>query len=206
MGPGKAALMHHFFAYLSRMKLIERWSLMRSTQRESVQEHSLQVATTAHALALIKNKFFGGKVSPERVALYAIYHDATEVLTGDMPTPVKYFSPEIRNAYQAIEAHAAGQLLQLLPEELRTDYASLLTIPESEKEAHSIVKAADTLCAYVKCLEEKSAGNKEFSGAEQKIREKVETFRDRPEVEYFLKHFVPSFSLTLDELSRPLQR
>ncbi|HVK62780.1 MAG TPA: 5'-deoxynucleotidase [Bdellovibrionales bacterium] len=194
--------MFHFFAYLSRMKLIDRWSLMRCTQKENVQEHSLQVATTAHALALIKNKFFGGNVSPEKVALYAIFHDATEVLTGDMPTPVKYFNPEIRAAYQAIEANAVNQLVRLLPDELQDEYKNLLQIPESEREVHGLVKSADTLCAYIKCLEEKSAGNKEFVGAEASIREKVDSIRSHPEVEYFLKNFVPSFSMSLDEMSR----
>ncbi|MES2965524.1 MAG: 5'-deoxynucleotidase [Bdellovibrionota bacterium] len=197
--------MFHFFAYISRMKLIDRWSLMRCTQRENVQEHSLQVATTAHALALIKNKFYGGKVSPDRVALYAIFHDATEVLTGDLPTPVKYFNSDIRDAYQKLESHAAGQLLRLLPEELRGEYSGLLQIPESDREARDLVKAADSICAYIKCLEEKSAGNHEFSGAEVSIRAKVESLRARPEVDYFLKNFIPSFSMTLDELSAPLR-
>src|SRR5689334_16442760 len=128
-------LMFHFFAYLARMKLIDRWSLMRCTQRENVQEHSLQVAVIAHALALVKNKYFGGKLSPERVALYAIFHDATEVLTGDLPTPVKYFSGELRDAYKAIEGHAVNQLLRLLPGDLRAEYLPLLTIPETENEA-----------------------------------------------------------------------
>ncbi len=197
--------MFHFFAYLSRMKLIDRWSLMRCTQRENVQEHSLQVATTAHALALIKNRFFGGRVVPERVALYAIFHDATEVLTGDLPTPVKYFNSDIRVAYQKLESHAAGQMLRLLPEELRGDYAKLLEIPAEDSEARDLVKAADSICAYIKCLEEKSAGNHEFSGAEASIRAKVEALRERPEVDYFLKNFIPSFSLPLDELRRPLK-
>src|SRR4029079_14571381 len=126
--------MFHFFAYLARMKLIDRWSLMRCTQKENVQEHSLQVAVISHALALIKNKHFGGDLNAERVALYAICHDATEVLTGDLPTPVKYFSGELRDAYKAIEGHAVAQLLRLLPNELREDYLPLLTIPEAEKD------------------------------------------------------------------------
>ncbi|MES2857196.1 MAG: 5'-deoxynucleotidase, partial [Bdellovibrionota bacterium] len=124
---------------------------------------------------------------------------------GDMPTPVKYFNEEIRSAYQAIEANAVEQLLSLLPKELKPDYENLLKIPASDSEAHAIVKAADTLCAYVKCLEELSAGNKEFNGAAAKIKEKVESLRSRPEVDYYLKNFVPSFSLSLDEMSRPLK-
>ena len=197
--------MFHFFAYLARMKLIDRWSLMRCLQRENVQEHSLQVAVVAHALALIKNKKFGGKLNPERIALLAIFHDATEVLTGDMPTPVKYFSPELREAYKAIEGHAANQLLKLLPEELQPEYRGLLGHSPEEAEAHQLIKAADTLCAYIKCLEEKSAGNNEFSKAERTIVEKVEKLRVCPEVDYFIKNFVPSFTLTLDEMSQPLQ-
>lgn len=196
--------MFHFFAYISRMKLIDRWSLMRCTQRENVQEHSLQVATTAHALALIKNKFFGGSVSPEKVALYAIYHDVTEVVTGDLPTPVKYFNDEIRQAYKAIEAHASDQLLKLLPLDLREDYDKILNIPAADKEANDLIKAADTICAYIKCLEERSAGNHEFSRAERSIKEKIDNLRERPEVAYFLDHFMPSFSATIDDLSQPL--
>src|SRR3954471_13242324 len=127
------------------MKLIDRWSLMRSLQRENVQEHSLQVAVVAHALALIKNKKFGGKLSPERVALLAIFHDATEVLTGDMPTPVKYFSPQLREAYKAIEGHAVHQLAKLLPSEFQNEYKELLSPSSDEAEANQLVKAADVL-------------------------------------------------------------
>lgn len=198
--------MYHFFAYLARMKLIDRWSLMRCTQKENVQEHSLQVAIIAHALALIKNKYFGGQVAPEKVALYAIFHDATEVMTGDLPTPVKYFSGELRDAYKAIEGHAVNQLLRLLPNELREEYEPLLAIPEGEKEVKDLVKAADNICAYIKCLEEKAQGNLEFGRAQKTIEQKIESLRaSRAEVDYFLTHFVPSFSLTLDEISRPLE-
>jgi 5'-deoxynucleotidase len=196
---------YHFFAYLSRMKLIDRWSLMRCTRRENVQEHSLQVAVIAHALALIKNKYFKGKLNAEAIALKAIFHDATEVLTGDMPTPVKYFNPEIRNAYQAIEGHAVDQLLKLLPDDLKLDYKDLLTIPEDEIETKQIIKAADSISAYIKCLEEESAGNHEFSRAKKTIEEKLKTISERQEVRYFIEHFVPSFSLTLDDMSRPLE-
>lgn len=195
--------MSHFFAYLSRMKLIDRWALMRCTQKENVQEHSLQVAIVAHALALIKNKHFGGSIDADRVALLAVFHDATEVLTGDLPTPVKYFSPELRAAYGAIEEHAASQLVRLLPEDLRKEYQSLLVIPPAEHEARDLIKAADTLCAYIKCLEEAAAGNHEFSGAKKTIEAKVQALKSRPEVDYFVKNFVPSFSLSLDEMSRP---
>jgi 5'-deoxynucleotidase len=193
---------HHFFAYLARMKLIDRWSLMRCTQRENVQEHSLQVAIIAHALALIKNKHFGARLVPEKVALHAIFHDATEVLTGDLPTPVKYFSPEIRQAYVAIEDHAVSQLLSLLPQDLRGDYAKVFS--ELEGDMKRIVKSADVIAAYIKCLEEESAGNHEFSRARKTIEAKLRSLCEQPEVKYFVEHFVPSFSLTLDELSQPL--
>jgi 5'-deoxynucleotidase len=185
------------------MKLIDRWSLMHCTRAENVQEHSLQVAMIAHALAVIKNKFFKGDVSPDRVALQAIFHDATEVLTGDLPTPVKYFSKEIRSAYTEIEKHAADQLVKLLPEELRDDYHRLLD-ESGEPEVHRIVKAADTLSAFIKCLEEEAAGNREFSRARKTIEEKVRSLCSEPEIDYFVKNFIPSFSLTLDEISQSL--
>ncbi len=195
-----------FFAYISRMKLIDRWSLMRCTQRENVQEHSLQVAIIAHALALIQNKYFGGTANPEHVALLAIFHDASEVLTGDLPTPVKYFNGEIRDAYQAIEGHAIGQLLNLLPDDLRPEYKNILAIPDSDQETRALIKAADTLCAYIKCLEEESAGNHEFSRAKRSIESKVTALCERPEVAHFVKNFIPAFALTLDEISRPFER
>jgi 5'-deoxynucleotidase len=195
----------HFFAYMSRMKLIDRWSLMRCTQRENVQEHSLQVAMIAHALTLIKNKYFYGKISAEKVAVCAMFHDATEVLTGDMPTPVKYYSKQIRSAYHEIESHAAGQLMKLLPDDLKSEYLDLLVIPEVDSEIQDIIKAADTIAAYLKCLEEQAAGNNEFSRAQKTIEGKVTALCSRPEVEYFVKHFVPSFSLTIDEISQQFE-
>ena len=185
------------------MKLIDRWSLMRCTQRENVQEHSLQVAIIAHAIALIKNKYFGGKVSPEKIALKAIFHDATEVLTGDLPTPVKYFSEEIRSAYQKIEGFAVDQLVGLLPSDLREDYHGLLSLSENESEIKGIIKAADSLSAYIKGLEEQAAGNHEFSRAQKTIESKIKELCKQPEVAYFVEHFIPSFSLTLDELRQP---
>lgn len=196
---------HHFFAYLARMKLIDRWSLMRCTSRENVQEHSLQVAIIAHALALIKNRHFGAKLVPEKVALQAIFHDATEVLTGDLPTPVKYFSDEIRSAYLALEGHAANQLLTLLPADLRGEYAKIFA--DADVEMRRLVKSADVIAAYIKCLEEESAGNHEFSRAKKTIETKLRSLcGQQPEVAYFTQHFVPSFSLTLDELSAPLEQ
>lgn len=190
--------MSHFFAYLSRMKFIKRWGLMHNTYSENVQEHSLRVAQIAHALALIRNRRFGGSVNPERVVVLALYHDANEVLTGDLPSPVKYFNPDIQKAYHAIEATAAERLVKMLPEELESDYRDVI-LPDDD--AHlQIVKAADKLCAYIKCLEETAAGNKEFSQAEQSLQKTVEAI-DLPEVKYFVETFVPSFRLTLDELN-----
>lgn len=197
---------YHFFSYLARMKLIDRWSLMRCTQTENVQEHSLQVAIIAHAIALIKNKYFNGTLSPEKVALSAIFHDATEVLTGDLPTPVKYYSPEIKNAYKEIETTAAEQLLKLLPDDFKEDYRKLLLVPESDQETLRIIKAADSIAAYVKCLEEEAAGNNEFSRAKKTIENKLNSLREYPEVDYFIRNFISSFSLTLDELSKPFEQ
>lgn len=189
----------HFFAYLSRMKFIKRWGLMHNTYAENVQEHSLRVAQIAHALAVIRNRKFEGRVSPDRVVVLALYHDAGEVLTGDLPSPIKYFNPEIQKAYHDIEASAAVRLVEMLPKELAEDYRAVLVPGSSEAELWEIVKAADKLCGYIKCLEEMAAGNKEFTKAEQSLKMAVEKI-DLPEVRYFLEVFVPSFRLTLDEL------
>ena len=178
---------------------------MRCVQRENVQEHSLQVAMVSHGLALIKNKLYGGRLNPEKVAVIALFHDATEVLTGDLPTPVKYFSGEIRDAYKAFEGHAAQELLKLLPSEFREDYSPLIVGRSDDQEAHEIIKAADTICAFIKCLEERAAGNQEFSKAQKALEAKLDALAHRPEVGYFMKNFVPSFSLTLDEISKPLE-
>jgi 5'-deoxynucleotidase len=195
--------MSHFFAYLSRMKHIQRWGLMHCTHKENVQEHSLQVAVIAHSLALIKNKYFDGKVNPERVALLGIYHDATEVITGDLPTPVKYFSPDLKQAYKTIEKHAAERMLELLPKDFRGDYAKLLHTDDNP-EHMALVKSADAISAYIKCCEEIATGNAEFGRAKRAIEEKIRSMAT-PEVKYFMQNFVPSFSLTLDELSAPME-
>jgi 5'-deoxynucleotidase len=191
--------MSHLFAYLSRMKLIRRWGLMHTAHPENIQEHSLRVAVIAHALAIIRNRKFGGTVNPERAATLALYHDASEVLTGDLPAPVKYFNPEISAAFKAIEAAATRKLWSLVPQELQDDYRAYL-LPGEEDAHHILVKAADKLCAYVKCLEEVAAGNPEFRQAERTLRASVEAL-DLPEVRYFLEVFAPSFRLTLDELN-----
>ena len=187
----------HFFAYISRMRFIQRWALMRNTAPENVQEHSHQVAVLAHALAVIRNEKFGGHVDPGAVAVAALYHDASEILTGDMPTPIKYDNPAIRKAYKDVEAVAESRLVHMLPPELQTVYAPILTPadPETEK----LVKAADKLSAYIKCVEELKAGNLEFREAAAQTRASLEGY-GLPEVEYFLDTFMDSFSLTLDEL------
>ena len=187
----------HFFAYISRMRFIQRWALMRNTAPENVQEHSHQVAVLAHALAVLRNEKFGGHVDPGAVAVAALYHDASAILTGDMPTPIKYDNPAIRTAYKDVEAVAEHKLLNMLPEELRGVYAPILTVEDPEIEA--LVKAADKLSAYIKCVEELKAGNNEFREAAAQTRKALESY-GMPEVESFLETFMDSFSLTLDEL------
>jgi len=187
----------HFFAYISRMRFIQRWALMRNTAPENVQEHSHQVAVLAHALAVIRNEKFGGSVDSGQVAVAALYHDASEILTGDMPTPIKYDNPDIRKAYKDVEAVAERKLLHLLPEELRFVYAPVITGPGGEVE--QLVKAADKLSAHIKCIEELKAGNLEFREAAAQTRRALEE-QGLPEVDYFMSTFMDSFSLTLDEL------
>ncbi|MGX9417430.1 5'-deoxynucleotidase [Vibrio sp. WJH972] len=190
----------HFFAHLARMKLIQRWPLMRSVSKENVSEHSLQVAFVAHALALIKNRKFGGSTNPERIAIKAMYHDSSEVLTGDLPTPVKYYNPEIAKEYKKIEAAAEQKLLSMLPEEFHADFKPYLLSDAVYEEDELIVKQADCLCAYLKCLEELSAGNHEYALAKKRLDVTLEQ-RKSPEMTYFLDTFAPSFELTLDEIS-----
>ncbi|MCG9543200.1 5'-deoxynucleotidase [Vibrio sp. Isolate33] len=190
----------HFFAHLARMKLIQRWPLMRSVSSENISEHSLQVAFVAHALALIKNKKFDGKLNPEHIALLGMYHDTSEVLTGDLPTPVKYYNPDIAQEYKKIEAAAEQRLLSMLPEEFQDDFAPFLISGTASKEEQSIVKQADTICAYLKCLEELSAGNHEYEQAKRRLEETLEQ-RKSAEMDYFLTTFAPSFELSLDEIS-----
>ncbi|WP_411354421.1 5'-deoxynucleotidase [Tolumonas auensis] len=190
----------HFFAQLSRMKLIYRWPLMRNIQKENISEHSLQVAMVAHALALISNRKFGTQLDAAHIALMAMFHDATEIITGDLPTPVKYQNNAIATEYKKIEKLAEKQLLSLLPDEFMDDYRFLLDSEYQDVEAAKVVKAADTLCAYIKCLEEIAAGNKEFVLAKRRLEIMLEE-RMTPAVQYFIDVFIPSFSLTLDEMS-----
>ena len=190
--------MHHFFAYMARMRFIDRWALMRNSYTENIQEHSHQVAILAHALAVLRNAYFGGQVDTGAVAVAALYHDASEILTGDLPTPIKYHSAQIQTAYKQVEKLACDKLLATLPEELRGTYESLLYGRDAE-ELHDIVKAADKLSAYIKCIEERKAGNNEFISAEKQTRAILDA-SPLPEVKYFLDKFIPAFELTLDEL------
>ena len=188
----------NFFAYISRMRYITRWSLMRNSYEENIQEHPHMVAVLAHGLAVIRNRCFGGNVDPGQVALAALYHDASEILTGDLPTPIKYYNPAIRDSYKAIESVAQDRLLGMLPEELAGDFSQALK--ESDPEVTALVKAADKLSAYIKCVEEQKAGNNEFRAAAEQIRAALRE-NPLPEVRYFMEHFLPAFELTLDELN-----
>ena len=191
--------MNNFFAYMARMKLIRRWSLMKSVTDENIAEHSAQVAQIAHALALIKNKKFGGSLNADRVASIALYHETSEVLTGDLPTPIKYYNREIRNAYREVESVANEKLLHQLPEELREDYRVLIDVDHDSYE-YQLVKAADKLSAYIKCLEELRSGNREFASAKKTLGSEIERYYDMEEVRYFCETFLDSFKKTLDEL------
>ena len=189
---------YSFFAYLSRMRYITRWSLMRNALDENIQEHSHMVAVLAHALGVIRRDVFGVDCDPAEYAAVALYHDSSEILTGDLPTPIKYHSREIREAYAQIEQLACDKLLATLPEELRAAFGDVMT-GEHARQCHDLVKAADKLSAYIKCIEERKAGNDEFLQAEKQTRAALEESA-LPEVTYFLEHFIPAFELTLDEL------
>lgn len=188
---------HAFFAYIARMRYIGRWGLMRNTVQENIQEHSHMVAVLAHALAVIRRDQFGGQIDPGRVAAVALYHDAPEIFTGDLPTPVKYANPAIQSAYKAVESDAARQLTAMLPQTLRPAFSALLE--ESDPEVLALVKAADKLSAHLKCLEELKAGNREFQSAAQQTLAALKSYH-LPELDYFLAEFLPAFPLTLDEL------
>ena len=189
-----------FFAYLSRLRLIHRWSLMRNTVPENDTEHSLQVAMIAHAIAIIARDRYGKDVDPEHVLSLAVYHDATEVMTGDLPTPVKYHSDELRGAYHRLEELSADRLLALLPEDLQPAFTPYMK--QASGYEHTLVKAADRISACIKCMEEQRAGNREFDYAAENIRESISAI-DLPEVKDFLTDFLPAFDMTLDELNHP---
>lgn len=190
--------MQDFFAFISRMKYIPRWSLMRSTVQENVQEHSHMTAVLAHALGLIRRDVFGVPCDPEHLAAVALYHDAPEILTGDLPTPVKYHGAGIKAAYDEVEALAVEKLLGELPEALRPAYRALLTA-ERDPAEYELVRAADKLSALIKCVEERKAGSREFLSAETATRKKLAELH-LPEADYFIEHFLPGFEKNLDEL------
>ncbi len=190
--------MYNFYAFMDRMKYIRRWSLMRSVRDENIMEHSQQVAMLAHALAIINNKIYNGTVDAEKCVMYAVYHECAEVLTGDLPTPIKYFNKSIQGAYKGLEDEACNKLLTMLPPELVGEITTYVK-PDTESAEHKIVKAADRLAAYIKCLEEHRCGNTEFEKAKKSIEAGLHA-RNMPEVEYFMKNFIKSFYLTLDEL------
>ena len=192
--------LYPFSALLARMKYITRWSLMHSTRPESLSEHTCDTALLAHTLCLIARRYTGTPCRPKTVAVAALYHDAPEIITGDMPTPVKYHSLELRGAYKDVEKMANDRLLAMLPEDLRKCFAPYLC--EGRDYDHQIVKAADSLSAYLKCVEERRAGNHEFDAAGEAIRRQLDAIT-LPEVQDFIREFVPSFSLTLDELNQP---
>ena len=190
---------YSFFAYLSRMRYISRWGLMRNTFQENIQEHSHMVAVLAHALAVIRRDVLGKQADPGLAAAEALYHDAPEILTGDLPTPIKYYSPDIRDAYKQVEKVSADKLAAMLPEELRPAFAPLLR-ENYDPDTRALVKAADKLSAYIKCVEELKAGNAEFRQAAEQTLEALKGY-GLPEVDYFMERFLPAFGLTLDELS-----
>ena len=194
---------HHFFAYVSRLRYIRRWGLMRSVMPENDAEHSLQVAMIAHAIAIIGRDTYGRDVDPEHVLALGVYHDVSEVITGDMPTPVKYQTDELRKSYKDVERMANDRLLSMLPDGMRTAYEPYLSAPEGYD--RQVVKAADSISAYLKCLEEKRAGNREFEAAGESIKRGLEQI-DLPEVQDFIRMFLPSFELSLDELNQPTGR
>lgn len=190
--------MSHFYSMIMRMKYIERWGLMRNTQKETLSEHSLEVAFIAHALAIIKNRRLSGNANPDRAAVCALFHDTSEILTGDLPTPIKYYSDEIKTVYKQIESVAGKQLCELLPEDLKPDYLEIFN--NEDKEIEAIVKAADKISALIKCITEIEAGNREFLEAEKSTRKAIENLH-LPEADIFMEEFLESFSLPLDNIT-----
>ena len=190
---------YSFFAMISRMKYIDRWALMRNTDRESLDSHSKEVAVIAHALAVIGNKRFGNAYNPDRAAVLGLYHDAHEIITGDMPTPVKYQNDDILVAFKAVEDSANEKLLGKLPEDLRGEFSSILTGENEDKELLVLIKAADRLSALIKCIDERKAGNTEFKEAEKSTLKRIRKM-NVPEADVFLNEFIPAYEQTLDNL------
>lgn len=187
-----------FYAYLGRMKYIKRWALMRSQVEENIMEHSWEVAEIAHALALIKNKIYGGNVDEYKVLCLAMYHETSEVITGDLPTPIKYFNSEINSAYKDLERLANEKLLNRLPDELKDAYSEFILCDASSEE-YKLMKAADRISAYIKCIDEIKSGNKEFVSAKKSIGKDLRSYGDEA-VKYFVEKILPSFEKNLDEL------
>ncbi len=194
-------MQNDFYAFVSRMKYIDRWALMRNTEEESLTQHSYEVTVVAHALAVISNKRLGTEYDPGKIALIALFHDASEILTGDMPTPVKYFSPDITNAYKDVEKIATLKLLEMLPEDLRSEYEDILLPKEEDAELWKLNKAADKISALIKCIEEQKAGNREFDKAREATEAAIHSLNCEA-AEIFLREFLPSFNLTLDQLNK----
>ena len=190
--------MNNFFAYVSRMRYINRWSLMRNSESENIQEHSHMVAVIAHALGVIRRDIFHKDCDPDAAAVVALYHDCSEILTGDLPPPIKYHSRELNEAYEEMEELACEKILSTLPEELQGSFRPVFNGEISDK-YRDLVKAADKLSAYIKCIEERRAGNDEFISAEKQTRAILDE-SPLPEVKYFLEHFIPAFELNLDQL------
>lgn len=191
-------MQNHFYAMMSRMKNIYRWGLMRNTRQENLSEHSLEVAQIAHALAIINRERFGGNADPNFAATVAMYHDTAEIITGDMPTPIKYYNGIIKDAYKQIESAAEAELINMLPDDFKAEFVSVYNPDELTKK---LIKAADKLSALIKCTEELNMGNREFAAAERATLASLEKM-DMPEVKVFIDEFIPSFSLSIDELRK----
>ncbi len=190
--------MNNFFGMLARMKYVNRWGLMRCIDDENIAEHSLEVAILAHALAIIGNKYYGKNLNAEHIAVMGIMHDTTEIITGDMPTPIKYYAPEIRDSYKKVEDIAANQLLKELPEEMREEYEKVLGVEDTEE--YKYVKAADKLSAYINCLRESDMGNNDFKKAEASIKQIIDDM-NMEEVDFFMENFLDSYNQTLDDIN-----
>lgn len=193
-------MQHNFYAMMARMKYIERWALMRNSQTENISEHSLEVSMLSHGLAVISNKRLGNSLNAEKAALIGLYHDSTEIITGDMPTPIKYYNKNIMGAFKEIEGIAANNLLSMLPEDMREDYNSIFFKVEGEEYLWKLVKAADKLSALIKCIGEEKAGNTEFVSAKKTLT-KALIDMELKEVDIFMKDFLPAYYKTLDELN-----
>lgn len=189
----------NFFAMMSRMKHIDRWGLMHNTRKENLSEHSLDVAMIAHCLGAIHNILFEDKVDPERLCVLGIYHDASEIITGDLPTPIKYRNETLRSAYKDVEKEACETMLSLVPSELNDTYSPLFLKNDYDKKHYSLLKAADKISALIKCIEEENTGNKDFSKAKKSQIDALDAM-DMAEIRYFFEKFIPSFSLTLDDM------